>query len=153
VTTNLWPYAVTNVCNCLHDCPSKDNKKSRTELFTASEVRPNLNHHHHIGVPVYVLDRALQLGYKIPKWWPRAQVGIYLGKSPRHARNVGLVLNPMTGMVSPLFHLRYDDTFETIQGVQEITWNMENQVLLFKKTCTRQNNNERENTTEEDKGK
>jgi Reverse transcriptase (RNA-dependent DNA polymerase) len=49
----------------------------------------------------------------------RAYVGIYLGKSPRHARNVGLVLNPATGMVSPQYHLRYDDTFETIRGIRE----------------------------------
>jgi hypothetical protein len=57
--------------------------------------------------------------------WPRARVGIYLGKSPRHARNVGLVLDPMTGMVSPQFQLRFDNAFETIRGVRETshgTW-------------------------------
>jgi hypothetical protein len=29
------------------------------------------------------------------------------------------VLNPDAGMLSPQFHLKYDDTFETIQGVRE----------------------------------
>jgi hypothetical protein len=45
---------------------------------------------------------------------------MYLGKSPRHARNVGLVLNPATGMVSPQYHLRYDDTFETARGIETV---------------------------------
>jgi hypothetical protein len=29
------------------------------------------------------------------------------------------VLNPNTGMVSPQYHLKYDDTFETIRGIRE----------------------------------
>jgi hypothetical protein len=56
ITTNLWPYAVTNICNCLNDCPTKTGEKSRIEMFTGSAVRPNLSHHHHIGLPLYALD-------------------------------------------------------------------------------------------------
>jgi hypothetical protein len=55
----------------------------------------------------------------------RSHVGIYMGKSTRHLRNVGLVLNPATGMISPQYHLRYDDTFETVRGIREAshgTW-------------------------------
>ena len=33
----------------------------------------------------------------------------------RHARSVALVLNPRTGHVSPQFHLKFDDFFETVQ--------------------------------------
>jgi hypothetical protein len=119
IATNLWPYAIMNVCNCLNDTSCKHGEKSTIELFTKSNVGPNLNHHHHIGIPVYVLNKQLQQGQKIQKWMSRAYVGIYLGKSPRHARNVGLVLNPATGMVSPQYYLRYDNTFETIRGIQE----------------------------------
>jgi hypothetical protein len=74
-----------------------------------------------MGCPVYVLDNNLQAGNKIPKWMPRARVGIYLGKSIQHARSILLVLNPRTGMVSPQFHIKVDDTFETIQGLRETT--------------------------------
>ncbi|KAL7476135.1 hypothetical protein ACHAW6_002012 [Cyclotella cf. meneghiniana] len=37
-----------------------------------------------------------------------------LGPSPQHARNVNLVLNLDTRLVSPQFHCRYNDFFETI---------------------------------------
>jgi hypothetical protein len=57
VTTNLWPYAIVNVCNYLNDTFSKHGEKSRIEMFTKTEVQPNLNHHHHIGVPVCVLNQ------------------------------------------------------------------------------------------------
>ncbi len=36
-------------------------------------------------------------------------MGIYIGRSPSHASNVGLILNPTTGHVSPQFHAVYDD--------------------------------------------
>ncbi len=49
----------------------------------------------------------------IPKWSPRAHLGLNLGPSPMHARNVYLVLNLSTGLVSPLFHCCFDDFFET----------------------------------------
>jgi hypothetical protein len=63
----LWPYAIMNVCNCLNNTSSKHGEKSRIELFTRSNVRPNLNHHHHVGIPVYVLHKQLQQGQKIQK--------------------------------------------------------------------------------------
>ena len=34
-------------------------------------------------------------------------------ESSVHARNVALVLNPVTGLVSPQFHVKFDDAFET----------------------------------------
>jgi Reverse transcriptase (RNA-dependent DNA polymerase) len=129
ISTYLWPYAITNVCNCHNDQRRKEEQVTRIEKFTDSDIRPNLKNHHHIGIPTYVLDNDLQSGKKIPKWMPRARVGIYLGKSPRHARNVALVLNPRTGLVSPQFHVRFDDTFETVRGMREETHS------LWKKKC------------------
>ena len=41
---------------------------------------------------------------------------MYLGPSPNHARSVALVLNPRTGHVSPQFHVKFDDFFETVQA-------------------------------------
>ncbi len=43
-----------------------------------------------------------------------------LGPSPTHARNVHLVLSLTTGLVSPQFHCRFDDFFETCKyGVSD----------------------------------
>jgi Reverse transcriptase (RNA-dependent DNA polymerase) len=119
ITSHLWPYAILNVVNILNDTSHKDNTMTRIERFSGSMVQPNIKHHHHIGVPVYVLDNELQSGRKIPKWLPRARVGIYLGKSPRHARNVSMVLNPRTGMTSAQYHIKFDDTFETVANMNE----------------------------------
>jgi hypothetical protein len=44
----------------------------------------------------------------------RARLGIYLGMSPRYARLVALVLNPRTGLVSPQWHVKFDDNFATV---------------------------------------
>jgi hypothetical protein len=102
-----------------NDVPRVGEEKSRIERFSGSDIHPNLRHHHHFGVPVYVLDSSMQSGKKIPKWMPRARVGIYVGKSLRHARSVSLVLNPRTGLASPQYHCKYDDTFETVRGLRE----------------------------------
>ena len=70
---------------------------------------------HTFGCPVFALQNDLASGSKIPKWSPRARLGLNLGPSPFHARNVSLVLNLTTGLCSPQFHCRFDDFFETTQ--------------------------------------
>ena len=45
-------------------------------------------------------------------------MGIYVGRLPAHASNVGLILNPRTGHVSPQFHVMYDNNFTTVQYLQ-----------------------------------
>jgi hypothetical protein len=62
---------------------------------------------------VFALQKALALGKLLPRWSPRARLGLNLGPSPTHARNVYLVLNLMTGCVSPQYHCWFDDFFET----------------------------------------
>ncbi|KAL7466170.1 hypothetical protein ACHAXS_006459 [Conticribra weissflogii] len=56
-----------------------------------------------------------------PKWDPRARLGIYVGRSPNHAGNVALVLNPKTGLVSPQFHVVFDDEFTTVPHLRKGT--------------------------------
>jgi hypothetical protein len=84
------------------------------ERFSGVEVAPNLKSNHTFGCPVYALNSRLASGKSIPKWNPRARVGLYIGPSPRHARNVSLVLSLDTGLVSPQFHVQHDDFFETV---------------------------------------
>jgi hypothetical protein len=69
-----------------------------------------------MGCPVYVLHNSLQAGQQIPKWHKRARVGLYLGHSPAHARSVALVLNLDTGLVSPQFHVKFDEFLETVNN-------------------------------------
>ena len=70
---------------------------------------------HTLFCPVYCLDAKLQGGVAgIPKWEPRSRLGIFVGHSPDHASDVALVLNPRTGLVSPQYHVVFDDSFSTI---------------------------------------
>lgn len=57
------------------------------------------------------------------KWKDRANIGIYLGRSPQHSRSVALVLNPETGLVSPQFHIKHDGNFDTISQLYSDTAN------------------------------
>ncbi|KAL7464788.1 hypothetical protein ACHAXS_005121 [Conticribra weissflogii] len=57
----------------------------------------------------------------VPKWEPQARLGIYVGRSSNHAGNVALVLNPKTGLVSPQFHVVFDDEFTTVPHLRKGT--------------------------------
>ena len=84
-------------------------------MFSGVNVQDDLRHYHPFGCPVFVLSSGLQSpGSQIPKWDPRARVGIYLGHSPCHAGLVALVLNPKTLRVSPQYHVVFDDDFTTV---------------------------------------
>ena len=99
------------------------NHKSPTQLFTKTMFNINKKHWKSFGCPVYVLDESLQTGKPFNKWKQRARVGIYLGQSPIHNRNVALVLNCNTGHVSPQFHVKFDSSFQTVRQDQlECTW-------------------------------
>jgi hypothetical protein len=58
-----------------------------------------MKHHHAFGCPVFALENDLAAGSSIAHWSPRARLGVNLGSSPSHARNVYLVLNLHTGCV------------------------------------------------------
>jgi hypothetical protein len=82
---------------------------------------------HTFGCPVFALHHALVGGKSIPRWDPRSRIGLYLGPSPLHARNVHLVLSLTAGLVSPQFHCCFDAFFETCKyGVSDMgistTW-------------------------------
>ena len=115
IELNLWPYALRNANDIRNTLADKEDGSSPLERFCRSEIRPKLRHNHTFGCPVYALHDQLQGGKGLPKWNPRARLGINLGTSPRHASSVNLVLKLDTGLVSPQFHVQFDDFFETVR--------------------------------------
>ena len=111
----LWPYAMRHANDVANATLKKGEDSSPLEKFSGVKVAPKLRHFHAFGCPTYVLDNALQSGQSAPKWRQRSRLGVYLGPLPNHARSVALVLNPCTGHVSPQFHVKFDDFFETVQ--------------------------------------
>ena len=115
ITVNLWPHALRTANDVRNCAAARDDGLSPMSVFTGVPIQPQLRHFHPFGCPVYVLATALQNKKKIPKWNERSRIGIYLGHSPSHARNVSLVLNLLTGLVSPQFHVQHDEGFATIR--------------------------------------
>ena len=116
VTTNLWPYAI-RLANDMYNvspCFQLEDNKSPLQSISGSSVSINKKHYRPFGCPAFVLHNALQQNKPHSKWSERARVGIYLGKSPHHDRNVALILNRETGLVSPQFHVLYDEKFHTV---------------------------------------
>ncbi|KAL7565945.1 hypothetical protein ACA910_008403 [Epithemia clementina (nom. ined.)] len=116
ISIHLWPYAMRTANEVHNSTPTIKGQQSPLEIFGQVEILPKLRHFHPFGCPIYVLDNALQAHKGVDKWKARARLGFYLGPSPNHSRSVHLVLNPRTAHVSPQFHVRHDDFFETVTG-------------------------------------
>ena len=117
----LWPYALRAATQYHNQLRTDTSGKSPIEKFANIQVGANMHHMHTFGCPVYALNNALASGNSLPKWSPRARLGINIGPSPRHARSVTLVLNPSTGLVSPQYHVKFDEFFESVQHIKDAT--------------------------------
>ncbi|MGL6008734.1 MAG: hypothetical protein ACRC1D_04685 [Culicoidibacterales bacterium] len=123
ISTILWPFAVKCYEDRMNHLVHRSDNRTPFETLTDLDPMPfNFSKFHTFGCPCYVLDHRLQSGTgMIPKWEPRSRMGIYVGRSPSHASNVGLILNPRTGLVSPQFHVVYDDDFTTVPYLRTTT--------------------------------
>ena len=119
MTANLWPYAIRNACEAINHTPSLQDSKRRApiEMFTATKVASNPKHWKPFRSPVYVLDNDLQGQGPFHKWKHRSKVRVNLGKSPQHSRNVALVLDRSTELVSPQFHVAFDSAFDAVKEI------------------------------------
>ena len=120
INIHLWPYALRQASHVSNMIPDNIDGSSKLERFAQINISNRMKNFHTFGCPVYALHNDLQNnnGTRLSKWEPRARLGINLGFSPRHARSVSLVLNPETGLVSPQFHVKHDEFFETIKPGQ-----------------------------------
>lgn len=117
ITYHLWPYALRNENYIINYLPQNENGVSPIEHFFSTSIQARLKEFHAFGCPVYALHPSLQGTMKIPKWQPRFRISVYLGVSPRHARNVSMILSITTGLVSPQFHVTHDEFFETVKPI------------------------------------
>ena len=115
-SNHLWPYALRYVNETIISVPKRQDGKSAVQIFADTSVFQRMSAFRPFGCPVYILDNNLQAGMKISKWQTWAHVGLYPRHSPMHAKTVVLVLNLTTGLVSPQFHIKYDDFFETVNN-------------------------------------
>jgi hypothetical protein len=110
----LWLYALCNTALLHNSLSVLEDGTSRLEHFSSIHVGSNMRHVHSFGCPVFALQNALASGNQLPCWSPRMHHGLNLGPSPMHARNVYLVLNIITGCVSPQYHCCFNNFFKTM---------------------------------------
>jgi hypothetical protein len=91
-----------------------DGRTPYQALTGLDPIKLDVSNFYTFGCPCYVLDHRLQSSNSmVPKWEPRARMGLYVGHSPSHAANIALNFNPCTGHVSPQFQVVFDDDFTT----------------------------------------
>ena len=117
IDTMFWPFAMkaqAERMNCLH--LDRDDKTPEAKLHGVKIEEIPVKNYHPLFCPVYVLDHRLHSAGSagLPKWDARSRIGVYCGHSPFHAGNVALVFNPKTGLISPQYHVVFDDEFTTV---------------------------------------
>jgi len=117
IDTMFWPFALkaqAERMNALH--LDIFNRTPESKLYNTTIEELPVGNYHPLFCPVYVLDHRLHNagGAGPPKWEPRSRMGVYCGHSPFHAGNVALVFNPKTGLISPQYHVVFDDEFSTV---------------------------------------
>ena len=120
LSTDLWPMAMDYAVRVYNRTPDMQSGLSAIEIWSRSRFEPVSETHsncHIWGCPTYVLEPKLQKpGVKIPKWAPRSRRGVNMGFSKIHSTQVGLVLNLLTGSISPEYHVVFDDIFYTVMS-------------------------------------
>ena len=112
---SLWPMAVHHAIQLFNRMPSIENGICPANIFTKTCWEQCKFHDFHVwGCPVFILDKQIADGKKLPHWKPRSKRAIYMGASPVHASSVPLVLNPNSGAIISAFHVVFDDWFATV---------------------------------------
>ena len=111
MSTDLWPMAMDYAVWVYNRTPGMQSGLSAIEIWSRSRfelVSETLGKCHVWGFPTYVLEPKLQKpGVKITKWAPNSQRGVNMGFSKMHSTRVGLVINLLTGSISPQYHVYF----------------------------------------------
>ena len=126
--STLWPMAVQHAVFLYNHMPNRDTGVSPADIFTKTRWPHHKFHDLHVwGSPVYVLDKKISDGNKLPRWKPRSNRCVMMGLSPKHASTAPLVLNPLTGAITPQFHVVFDDWFATVTSNLDDLPNLESE--------------------------
>jgi hypothetical protein len=79
-----------------------------------------------------VLDRRMQEGTSPPKWTKRTTQKVYVGHLHHYSRSVPMVWDPHTKLVSPQFHVMFDDNFDTVHPPDPNTSHNDTMDRLFR---------------------
>lgn len=116
----LWPLAVLHAVFLHNHVPNPTTGLSPSDIFTKTRWEQRRFHDIHVWVcPVYVLEKAIADGRKLPCWQPPSVCTVHMGFSKKHSSTVPFILNPNTGYITAQFHVIFDDWFATVAASVE----------------------------------
>jgi hypothetical protein len=92
--------------------PQPSNKGCKLVVFRKLDQ----NYMHPLFCPVYVLDRRMKEGTSPPKWTKRTTQKVNVGHLHHYSKSVPMVWDLKTKLVSPQFHVMFDNNFDTVQA-------------------------------------
>jgi hypothetical protein len=118
ITAELWPFAIQHAAKTYNTTKrrSRDYDISSWEQFTGERSKLDQNDMHPLLCPVLVIDRQMQQGTTPPNWTKRTTQKVYVGHLHHYSKSVPMVWEPKTKLVSPQFHVMFDDNFDTVQA-------------------------------------
>jgi hypothetical protein len=118
ITAELWPFAIQHVATIYNTTKrqSRDYDIGPWEKFTDERSKLDQNDMHPLFCPVHVLDRRMQEGTSPPKWEKCTTKKVYVGHLHHYSKSVPMVWDPKTKLVSPQFHVLFDNNFDTVQA-------------------------------------
>ena len=120
---SLWPMAVQHAVHLFNHMPSTKTGICPADLFTCTRWEQQKFHDLHVwGCLVYILDKHIADGKKLPHWKPWSKHAIYMGASPIHTSTVPLVLNPDSSAITLAFYVVFDDWFATVPLPDDYTF-------------------------------
>jgi hypothetical protein len=118
IKAELWPFAIQHAATFYNTTKRRlrDYELSTWEQVTGERSKHNQTGMHPLLCPVYVLDRRMQEGKSTPKCTKRTTQKVYVGHLHHFSKSVPMVWDPNTKLVSPQFHVMFDDNFNTVQA-------------------------------------
>jgi hypothetical protein len=118
ITAELWPFAIQHAATIYNTTKqrSRDYDLSPWEQFTGERSKLDQTDMHPLFCPVYTLDRRMQEGTSPPKWTKLTTQKVYVCHLHHYSKSVPTVWDPKTKLVSPQFHVMFDDNFDTVKA-------------------------------------
>ena len=128
ITLEFWSFAFQHTVRVHNSASKKGQTLSPFALFTGKDAPQRPTDFRVLFCHVYFLGKELQDNKSKPKWTDCSYQGIYVGHSPHHASNVVLVYNPATKLVSPQYHVIFDEDFTTVLSLYKTDEQIENNI-------------------------
>jgi hypothetical protein len=118
IIAELWHFSIQHAATIYNTTKrrSSDYDLIPWEQFTSERSKLDQTDMHPLFCPVYVLDRRMQEGTSPPKWTTRKPQKVYVRHLHPYSKSVPMVWDPKTKLVSPQFHVMFDDNFDTVQA-------------------------------------